>query len=366
MRSIFSFPPAFLALLLAAGASTSLAADPEKTPTTTACTASTTAGSFFDLRPDIAKKGGDTKSKHLRRGEAPHKDYHARGWDYGFNFTLNVCEPVVETPDNVRGLDRDSWQNISAYYVSKGDVYSLGAASGALTTRGRKLVLQYSGGSPCGKSSKRDASGHHLNGKRSSRQGASYKDYSDDEAATATKTGSSSARSTLATVAKATDTPQRRKSATISFLCDRDPTASTAAVSFVGADPDECAYFFEMRSQHACAGAEPHAPGSVGPGYLFVIIIFIAILVYLGGGIMYQRTVANQRGWRQLPNYTLWSNIWSHISDFFVIVTSSCARLLPSRRGYHYVSGSPSRGRYNRDREAENRLIDQYDEEWDD
>lgn len=314
MRSILSYPPAFLALLLAAASTSVMAADPaEKTPTTTACTASTTAGSFFDLRPDIAKKGADTK--HRRRGDAPHKDYHARGWDYGFNFTLNVCEPVVETPDNVRGLDRDSWQNISAYYVSKGDVYSLGAASGNLTTRGRKLVLQYTGGSPCGKSSaKRDDSGHLL-GKRSSRHGGSYKDYSDDE--TATATSASLARSTkalAAATAKATDTTQRRKSATISFLCDRDPTATTAAVSFVGADPDECAYFFEMRSQHACAGAEPHAPGSVGPGYLFVIIIFIAILVYLGGGIMYQRTVANQRGWRQLPNYTLWSNIWSHIS----------------------------------------------------
>ncbi|KAK7949546.1 hypothetical protein PG996_000133 [Apiospora saccharicola] len=358
MRSILSFPPAFLALLALSGAA--IAADPEKTPTTTACTTTTTAGSFFDLRPDIAKKG--TGAKHRRRGAAPEKDYHARGWDYGYNFTLNVCAPVVETPEAVQGINKDLWQNISAYYTSKSETFSLGTASTNLTTRGRKLVLQYTGGSPCGKSSsKRDAPGQHA--KRGSREGASYKGYSDDDPAS---TSTSSVRSAVATTAKETDTPQRRKSATISFLCDRDPTATTAAVSFVGADPDECAYFFEMRSQHACAGAEPHQPGSVGPGSVFAIILFIAILVYLGGGIMYQRTVANQRGWRQLPNYTLWSTIWSHISDFFVIVTSSCARLLPSRRGYHYVSGSPTRGLYNRDREAENRLIDQYDEEWDD
>ncbi|KAK8048203.1 hypothetical protein PG994_009933 [Apiospora phragmitis] len=343
MRSILSFPPAFLALVFTlTGAS--IAADPaEKTPTTTACTASTTAGSFFDLRPDIAKKASGGASKHRRRGGAP----------------TRITTPA--TPDEVKDVDRDSWQNISAYYTSRSNTYSLGAASGGLTTRGRKLVLQYTGGSPCGAKSGGSSSKRDALGKRGSHEGASYKDYSDDEA-----TATSSVRSAAAAAAKATDAPQRRKSATISFLCDRDPTATTAAVSFIGADPDECAYFFEMRSQHACAGAVPHQPGSVGPGSVFAIIMLIAVLVYLGGGIMYQRTVANQRGWRQLPNYTLWSNIWSHISDFFVIVTSSCARLLPSRRGYHHVSGSPTTGRYNRDREAENRLIDQYDEEWDD
>lgn len=50
--------------------------------------------------------------------------------------------------------------------------------------------------------------------------------------------------------------------------------------------------------------------------------------------------------------------------DVFVILTSSCARFLPSRRGYHTLSISPN-GR-SRNREDENRLIDQLDEEWDD
>lgn len=47
-----------------------------------------------------------------------------------------------------------------------------------------------------------------------------------------------------------------------------------------------------------------------------------------------------------------------------IILTSSCARIIPRRRGYHTLSGSPN-GRY-RNREDENRLIDQLDEEWDD
>jgi cation-dependent mannose-6-phosphate receptor len=51
-----------------------------------------------------------------------------------------------------------------------------------------------------------------------------------------------------------------------------------------------------------------------------------------------------------------------------VILTSSCARFLPSRRGYSRVSlghdsGRGGRGRRNDD---EDRLIDNLDEEWDD
>ena len=49
----------------------------------------------------------------------------------------------------------------------------------------------------------------------------------------------------------------------------------------------------------------------------------------------------------------------------FIILTSSCARFMPSRRGYSRVSLGADRGRGRRD-ESENRLIDQLDEEWDD
>ena len=148
--------------------------------------------------------------------------------------------------------------------------------SSALVSRGRELVLQYTGGSPCpdlgsgsGASAKRDAS----------------------VSATATT---------------------RRKSATFAFLCDRDPLETTAHVSFVGT-PDQCAYFFKIRSPHACAIAEPHKPGSVGPGGVFAIIFGVALMVYFVGGIVYNRTVAHARGWRQLPNHTIWLGIWSFV-----------------------------------------------------
>ena len=47
-----------------------------------------------------------------------------------------------------------------------------------------------------------------------------------------------------------------------------------------------------------------------------------------------------------------------------VILCSSCARCLPGRRGYSHLDSTASAR--NRNSDAENRLIDQLDEEWDD
>ena len=185
--------------------------------------------------------------------------------------------------------------------------------SGALLPRGRKLVLQYTGGSPCGASDKHKRSGVH--------EGARYKyhDYDDEEEESEARRSSKDEdddedkdKQKEKEKEKEKAKALRHKSATISFLCDHDPDTPTA-FSFVGTDPDECAYFFEVRSQHACAGAEPHKPGSVGPGSVFAIIFFITVLVYVVGGVFYQRTVTHARGWRQLPNYSLWSGIWGFV-----------------------------------------------------
>ncbi|KAH7038296.1 mannose-6-phosphate receptor binding domain-containing protein [Microdochium trichocladiopsis] len=332
--------------------------DADKTTTTLPCTATSTSGAFYDLRADIAvhPKEDGTKPKASLGG--PTADYHPRGWDYGANFTLNICAPVVEPFDNVKDIEEGHWQNISAYYQLKGEVYSLGFASTELVPRGKELVLQYSGGSYCEKKSSSSRRGDRtgLSARGVVHDGANFKSHEDE---------SSDKDKSYHTLDKS-NKDRRRKSATIMFTCDKDPTAGTAVVSFIAADPEECNYVFKVRSQHACAGAEPHKPGSVGPGSVFAIIFAIAVLVYLLGGIFYNRTINHSRGWKQLPNYSLWAGLWSFLSDFFIIATSSCARLLPNRRGYHHLSGSPTRGGMGRDREAENRLIDQYDEEWDD
>jgi cation-dependent mannose-6-phosphate receptor len=106
--------------------------------------------------------------------------------------------------------------------------------------------------------------------------------------------------------------PARRKSTIISFICDRDSLAPKAHLSFLGTI-DECTYFFEARSMAACGGIiDPQQ--SLGPGGVFGVIALIAAIVYLLGGIAYQRTVMHQRGWRQLPNYTLWAGIFGFVN----------------------------------------------------
>lgn len=63
---------------------------------------------------------------------------------------------------------------------------------------------------------------------------------------------------------------------------------------------------------------------------MFGLIFIIAVLVYAIGGVCYNRTVTHARGWRQLPNYSLWAGIWSFIS---VRPTASKPHLPFNRRG---------------------------------
>lgn len=158
--------------------------------------------------------------------------------------------------------------------------------------RGRKLVLNYTDGSPCPSLSDR----HNKRAQLESLSGGDFFPSSkidDDD-----KSDSSPSKTTSG----------RRKNTIISLLCDRDPLNPPLTLSFV-ATPDECTYVFEARSNAACAGIEK-AKQSLSPSGVFSTIAVIALLVYLVGGCVYSRTVLNQRGWRQLPNYALWAGIF--------------------------------------------------------
>ncbi|KAG7291035.1 hypothetical protein NEMBOFW57_001044 [Staphylotrichum longicolle] len=323
------------------------------TPVVTPCVATATSGAFFDLRPDTAVVYAEGE-KHVKG--VPTEDYVARGWDYGSNFTLNVCNAVVKKVTDVVGVERSLWKNVSAYYETKGKVYSLGQQSGDLTPRGRKLVLQYTGGSPCGSSdkSKDKRARAEPAPRRTSKDDDDDDDEDDDKKDKAARTRTRAAKTRTKKKKKKRKKKEktlRRKSATISFLCDRDPTRRRPSPSSAPTRTTR------LRGRRAAQAGQRRA------GSVFAIIFFIAVLVYVVGGVFYQRTVAHAR-WRQLPNYSLWSGIWSFVKDLFIILTSSCARLIPRRRGYHTLSGSPT-GRH-RNRDDENRLIDQLDEEWDD
>ncbi|KAI4210393.1 MAG: hypothetical protein LQ351_006760 [Letrouitia transgressa] len=296
-----------------------------------------------------------------------HKDdrtwsWHTWGYDYGTNFSLNFCAPVIETLDSAVGIEKDLVKNISAFYKYKGETYSIGQVSTEPVFRGRKLSLNYTSGSPCDEPLTRE--------RRKLKDGDDDDDKDDEDDDDDHKSHKSKDKDKD----RHKDNNVRRKSTLISFSCDQNLATGKAHISFIGASPDECAYFFEAKSVAACGGVV-EAPSGLGAGGVFSVMFatllffvnsfIIFLVVYILGGVAYQRTVMHQRGWRQLPNYNVWASIANLLKDLIVIFTSSCARVLPRRQGYNHL---PSHGRGGRGSRAddENRLIDQLDEEWDD
>ncbi|RKF65645.1 putative mannose 6-phosphate receptor-like protein [Erysiphe neolycopersici] len=319
---------------VSAGASDKESTSPAKT--VKPCTISSPTGIFYDLNELRVTLPKDPKKPP--KG-ARLEDWKARGYDYHnnqANFTLNVCGSLAEKQTDFVGVDRSLWQNVSAYYQLGAERFSIGQENSTLKLRGRRLILEYRYGSPCGD---------------------------------------------RGTGRKEDNNLIRRKSSIISFHCDKDPLAapSSGIVTYVGNSDDECSYYFEVLSKVACMTAEP-TKQSIGPGAVFALICIIAILVYFLGGVFYQRNVAHARGWRQLPNYVIWAGIGNFIKvswyffsnrlslekpsrDIFTAVTSSCSGFVPNSRGYTLLY--TGRGLHSR-AEDENRLIDQLDEEWDD
>lgn len=87
------------------------------------CTISSTTGSFFDLRP-LSIQPPEEGKKPAKNAKTD--SWHARGYDYKGNFTLNVCAPVVEGVKDIVGVDENHWQNVSAFYEFDGKKYSVG------------------------------------------------------------------------------------------------------------------------------------------------------------------------------------------------------------------------------------------------
>lgn len=170
-------------------------------------------GNYFDLRPLIQKEKGE--------------DWHVRGHDFGANFTINICAPVVHLEQNTQ-LN----PNTSAYYTDKfGNLNSLGNFNSTPHFRGRNLLLEYTNGSPC------------LN-----------------------KDGNDSGF---------------KKSSTIHFKCDRElATIKNGLISYVTSH-DDCSFYFEVRTPHACPSVDSRE--SISPVTIFFVIASVAVAVYYLG-----------------------------------------------------------------------------------
>ena len=116
--------------------------------------------------------------------------------------------------------------------------------------RGRKLVLNYTDGSPC----EEHKTKRHLPRKLND------DDDTDDNRADKGKDKGHCM------------TDARRKSTVISMICDKEPLGAKAHLQFISASPDECTYFFEAKSIAACPGAIQDTQQTLGPGGVFGIM----------------------------------------------------------------------------------------------
>lgn len=78
---------------------------------------------YYDLKPIAVQPLIDHKPAHK---DDKKESWHARGYDYGTNFTLNFCRPVIEDLQDVVGVHESHWKNVSAFYRYNDKVYSIG------------------------------------------------------------------------------------------------------------------------------------------------------------------------------------------------------------------------------------------------
>ena len=150
----------------------------------------------------------------------------------------------------------------------RSNLTSTSSENAELVFRGRKLVLNYTGGSFCAAGHSKRSTTIDLRSRRDEPVNHGKDDGKKDDKKDDNKEDKHDS---------AKDTPKdgkRRKSTIISFLCDQeplDPKADKVAFSYVGTDEDECTYIFEGRSPYACAGVES-TPQQLGPGGVFGVM----------------------------------------------------------------------------------------------
>ncbi|KAL8690494.1 MAG: hypothetical protein Q9218_004070 [Villophora microphyllina] len=234
---------------------------------------SPTTNAYYDLNPLTVLPLKDHKKAHKDdRAES----WHARGYGMGTNFTLNFCAPVIETIEKAVDIKESQLKNISAFYEWKEKTYSIGQTPPEIIFRGRELSLVYENGSPCDspltseppttKNNRRKLNDHDDDDddddddkKKKDKDKDKKKDDDKDEEDDGRKSHKD----------KSDDI--RRKSTLISLACDQNLAPGKAHVSFVGASPDQCTYFFRAKSLAACGGVK-EPPSGLGAGGVFGVM----------------------------------------------------------------------------------------------
>ncbi|EEB06977.1 cation dependent mannose-6-phosphate cargo receptor [Schizosaccharomyces japonicus yFS275] len=247
-------------------------------------------GEFYSLhdleRTNVSEKG----------------DYNINGFDYGYNFSMNLCNTIVNDVSNFTIVGNIPASNIGAYYIDREEnLYSLGSVREKPVFRGRKLVMQFNNGSLC--------------------------------------PGSRTIR----------------KSALLSFTCNRDPYTQSG-ISYIG-NLNECAYFFEWKTMIACPTGRKDS--SMGPFGVFGVLTCIGLVAYLVGGCVYQRVVMRATGLQQIPNFDMWYSIFSFVKDMSIAIVASLCTFISAILPFKRWRARNNLGFYHR---TEDSLIDDIDE----
>ena len=92
----------------------------------------------------------------------------------------------------------------------------------------------------------------------------------------------------------------------VTFVCDE--TVSTPSTMDVKETPT-CVFNINVRAKQACPLS---GGGSISGGTIFVIILLVAIVVYLIGGVAYNRVKRKETGINLLPHPSLWVAIFGY------------------------------------------------------
>jgi len=204
-------------------------------------------------------------------------------------YLLNVCHKILYPNSGLKNADATG-----AIVTGDPKVSSLGEYNTRPYLQGDKLVLEYKSGDPC------------------------------------------------------PNTESYKKTTLISFICDKTVDNLGQPV-FVGQSND-CGYFFEWRTPAACP--TKRKIDTMGGWSVFLTIMFIAISVYLIGGVIYNRIIYNASGVYQLPHWEFWKGCWDFTCDMALIVLANCP-IRPRRSPRNY------RGLPNDDEAG---LIEEFDE----
>ena len=87
---------------------------------------SPTSERFFDLNPMRRLPPSESDAKKGKKEGEESSSWHAKGYDYNANFTINFCGPVVEELDEVQDLEKGLWGNVSAFYEKGNKQWAIG------------------------------------------------------------------------------------------------------------------------------------------------------------------------------------------------------------------------------------------------